>query len=755
MTALHSKSWWMATSALALSAGMGSAAVAQDIPTPPEPEEAVQALDTVIVTARRREESLMQIPESIVAFGAEELQQKGIDDLGSIGAAVPNLNLSQRSDGYPNVTIRGVGGFGNTQGVGFYLDDVQLFSDASSRFGELQRIEVLKGPQGTLYGGSNIGGAVKFVSARPDSSALFGHVRGRLGSQNLLDLEGSINVPLGDTDWALRAFAFNSDHDGFLTNENAPRLNGERGDNDTDIGAVNESGARLMIDGPITDRLSLFVSARLNTYDGVGNAWIRETDETDFQYSRVVNNSRNATHERDTAAVMAELALDLDHGTVTSITSLTDTSSDTYTDLDMREEFIFDIFRTHDTKVFTQELRYTSDLAGPFNWIGGLFHSRNKEEIRADQIWFDARVDADGNISGPLGCAAGMPTCSGVWLGEIPTPAQEQDILTLPNEHRDRLRTHLAAFVNGSYRWDDWTLDAGLRLDRWSNETANLQSTVSSEKDGVEILPRVSLTRWLAGDTMAYFTYAAGYEPGGYNLTNFAGETNLFGYDKEESTSYELGLKTRLLDNRAALSLAAFHIDYRDRQIEYQDRNGGQIVEGVVNLGDSRSWGLEAEFEVQVSEHLNLSAAAGWTDATWSDGAVVDLITEVVDMSGTQVPYTKELTWVMAARYERPLNFLGGVNLLVGGQLSYSSEFLGLHAWDPIRNPDYTLLNLQIGLTSPNWEFLIQAENVTDEAYFTDLTRFPNLYALDGGDTVVAGTLGQPRMITATFTRRF
>ncbi|GIS75383.1 MAG: hypothetical protein CM1200mP12_11020 [Gammaproteobacteria bacterium] len=83
---------------------------------------------------------------------------------------IPSLNLSTRADGFPNVSIRGLGSFGNTQGVGFYLDDVQVFSDASSRFGDLDRIEVLKGPQGTLYGGSNIGGAIKFVSARPDPS---------------------------------------------------------------------------------------------------------------------------------------------------------------------------------------------------------------------------------------------------------------------------------------------------------------------------------------------------------------------------------------------------------------------------------------------------------------------------------------------------------------------------------------------------------------------------------------------------------
>ena len=118
-------------------------------------------LEEIVVTARKREESLLDIPESVVAISGLSIDRQNIKGLDKIGLAVPNLNLAMRTDGYPNVSIRGIGAFGLTQGVGFYIDDVQLFSDASSRFGDLERIEVLKGPQGTLYGGSNIGGAIK------------------------------------------------------------------------------------------------------------------------------------------------------------------------------------------------------------------------------------------------------------------------------------------------------------------------------------------------------------------------------------------------------------------------------------------------------------------------------------------------------------------------------------------------------------------------------------------------------------------
>ena len=135
--------------------------------TSDESVESASGIEEIVVTARKREESLLDIPESITAISGSNIETQNIKTLDDIGFLIPNLNLSMRADGFPNVSIRGLGSFGNTQGVGFYIDDVQLFSDASSRFGDLERIEVLKGPQGVLFGGSNIGGAVKYVSKRP------------------------------------------------------------------------------------------------------------------------------------------------------------------------------------------------------------------------------------------------------------------------------------------------------------------------------------------------------------------------------------------------------------------------------------------------------------------------------------------------------------------------------------------------------------------------------------------------------------
>ena len=711
-------------------------------------------LEEIIVTARKRQESLLEIPESVVAFSGDQIARQAVDNLRDIGIAIPNLNLSMRTDGFPNVTIRGIGGFGNTQGVGFYLDDVQVFSDASSRFGDLERIEVLKGPQGTLYGGSNIGGAVKFVSARPDPTEAFGRVKGRFGEQSLVDMEAAANIPLSDSGWAMRAFGFFYQDDGFLVNENPPRLNGLRGNNDKDVGAVEEYGARVTLSGPLGDRLSAYAALRWNEMDGFSNVWMRELTD-DFQYDRAVNNSTNSTHKRDTLAGTVELEWDLDSVSLLSLTSYTTTNSTRYSDIDIREEFIFDANRPEEMDVFTQELRFTSTTEGPLSWLAGAYYSLYEERMRSTQIWWDARVDADGNISGPLGCAAELPTCSGVWTGEILTPEQEMDSLAVPFEIRNRDKSHLAAFANVNYEWEAWELDLGLRVDRWKNSTDNLDTMISSSQDSVEVLPRASLTRWLTDESMVYFTYAKGYEPGGYNLANFEGENDLFGFDIEEVSSFEIGWKSRLLEDRLTLSAAAFYIDYTDRQVEFQAQTGGQIIEGIINLGDSEQYGFEAELNLKVTEHLTLMAALGVIDAEWNDGTLVDFGESSVDLSGTDVPNTNDSSWLLSALYNAPLPAAGGLRLVAGVQVSHSGSLVGLQAWDTVKNPSYTVANAQVGLQGERWEVIVQVENFTDEEYYTDVQRFPNLHALDGGENINIGTMGQPRLVSASLNYRF
>lgn len=706
-------------------------------------------IDEIVVTARKREERAIDIPESLAVIGGEAIERNNIKGLEDVGSLVPNLNLSVRADGFPNASIRGLGSFGNTQGVGFYLDDVQIFSDASSRFGDLERIEVLKGPQGTLYGGSNVGGAIKFVSTRPDPESVHGRIKVRGGEQGIIDVEGSVNVPLGDSGWAMRLFGFGFTDDGYLENPNRTRVNGLRTNNDEDVGEIDEYGIRLSLAGPISERLSAYASVRWNELEGPNNTWIREIDDS-LDHPDLVATSFNPRHDRETLAAMVELTLELDGFDVTSISSYTDTESVRYTDLDIREEFLLDLERPEDMKVFSQELRFTSTGDGPFQWIAGVYYSQFEEEMRSELIWFDAREDINGNFSGPLGCALGMPTCSGVWAGDTTlTLAQELNTIRTPFELRDRDKSNLAAFANATYSWDSWEASLGVRVDKWENESKNLDTGISSDQDDVEILPRFSLTRSLGEDAMVYFTFAMGYEPGGFNLANFAGQNALFGFDAEDATSYEIGWKAQMMDGRLTASFAAFFIDYNERQVEFQAESGGSVIEGIVNLGDSEHIGLEGDVVLRVSDSLTLSASAGWVDAEWDSGTIAN----GVDLGGRTPPVVNDFSWNVAADYRQPIS--DGLDLIGGVQISRSGKYEGLQAWDPITNPDYMVVNAQLGVVWGQWELTLSGENLFDEEYYYDVQRFPNFFMLDGGENIVIGTLGQPRLIAATVSYRF
>ena len=698
-------------------------------------------VEEILVTARKREESLLEIPESVAAISGAAINRQNLYTLDDIGIKVPNLNLGTRLDGFPNVSIRGLGSFGNTQGVGFYLDDVQVFSDASSRFGDLERIEILKGPQGTLYGGSNIGGAIKFVSARPDPEATFGRVKLQAGEQSMFDGEASVNLPLGG-DWAARAFVFAAGHDGYLKNPNSVRANGLRTDNDKDVGKVDESGLRVSIAGPLSDRLSAYASVRYNEFEGPNNAWVRELDPEQLEHPNIVATSTNPRHERDTLGLMLELVLSLDGVDVTSVTSFTDTDSERYSDLDIREEFLLDLIRPEDMTVYTQELRFTSTSDGPLQWLGGLYYSLYEEEMDADLIWFNTQVLPDGSFTGPLGCAVELPTCSGVWAGETLTLAEELLTVRTPFEKRMRDKSHMAAFANVTYALaEDWELAAGLRIDRWRNKSDNLDSGITSKRKSTEVLPRASLTRQF-DNSIIYATIARGYEPGGFNLASVSVD-ELFGFDAEKATSYEIGWKGGDAEGRVVATAAAFYIDYKARQVEYQGvDDSGAVIEGIVNLGDSRQFGLEADVALQVTDALRVSLSAGWVDAEWKKGASA----AGVDLSGETPPVVPDFNFSASADYRQPIQ--NGMDLIAGLQVSHTGSYEGLQAWDPVTNPSYTVVNAQLGVAGEKWQLMGHVKNLLDEDYYSDVQHFPNLYLLDGGDSIVIGTLGQPRLLS-------
>ena len=354
-------------------------------------------LEEIIVTARKRTESLQEIPESVSAISGEELEAGSVTHINDIGLRITNLNLSARADGNPNVTIRGVGSFGNTQGVGFYVDGTQIFVDASADFGDMERLEVLKGPQGALYGGSNIGGAVKFVTKRPELGEWGGHVEVEAGDQNMRNYQAVVNVPLGERA-ALRLFAYSKEDDGFVRGVAPVRRNGRSNIDDTlwpygvpaggaapnTYGADvtekwrrnpnerEETGGRITFMAELGERTTVYAALRNNELDTGNNNW-RVEDGNRLKYDRTRELTFAGRNVRETTGGLFEISHDFELGNLTYLGAMTDAEGLRTTDLDVSSEVGFDLVRPEETDVQTHELRFTSSGDGPFEWLVGAY----------------------------------------------------------------------------------------------------------------------------------------------------------------------------------------------------------------------------------------------------------------------------------------------------------------------------------------------------------------------------------------------
>ncbi|WP_425409345.1 TonB-dependent receptor [Hyphococcus sp.] len=704
-----------------------------------------RAVDIITVTARKKQESELEVPESLTTFSRDEIERSNINGLSDIGLLVPNLFLSTRLDGFPNVTMRGLGGFGNTQGVGFYLDDVQLFSDASSRFGDLERIEVLKGPQGILYGGSNIGGAIKFVSKRPDPEAFSGRAKLRAGENNYFDGEAELNVPLSD-EWAFRVFGFYVTDDSYIINPNSPRGNGLSGDNDPDVRKYDEHGVRVALGGSIGDNFSALGSFRYNKLDAPNNIWGRELDG-DFEYPTFVDVSFNPRHNRETYAGTLNLSYDLPTVTLTSISSYTNTDSLRESDLDIHPEFVLDLFRPEQFEAITQELRLSSSSSSPFQWqIGGYLLDLSRD------------LDSVLNIRGGY-CFLDPGVCA------PPPGLDDADILAVvPFEVSRRKREQKAVFANVEYSFGNFEISGGLRVDNTVTERANLDTGLSGRNDDTLVLGRASLSYQTAdGRSLFYGTFSQGFEPADYSLTNFTGANELFGYDREKANQYEAGYKGRLLEDTLLLTFSAFYIDYKDRQFELQTTDpSGNPIEGILNVGSSRHVGFETDITWRFADDFTFTGGVGFVDAEWKDGTISPVTT--LDISGQQPPNTAKWSATAAIDYSRPISsraeIFGRAQMRYKGESSTNSQFFDAPGdeFPAFTNPSFTVLDLSAGVRIGRVTVDLNVENVTDERYYIDVQEFPNFAgaALPGAPgQIIIGTLEQPRRVIGTVSVEF
>jgi len=715
------------------------------------------AVDEIVVTARRTEESLQRVPASVSAFTGVSLEKQGVDDITDIEGRVPNLNLVQGrgSSDATNIFIRGIGQPDALQtfdpAIGVYVDDVYYSRIRGTQFEllDLERVEVLRGPQGTLYGKNTIGGALKLVTRKPDDEfRLFGSAT--IGTYNQFEGRASVSGPLAE-DLSAGFSVMRAVRDGFVEDPSNGR---EYNDRDVTAGraqlAWERGDFRLDLSADITVQDTALTvgraEARLYRTDFVfGQSTLQPApapgSEFDFRTRTTpgLPNSTELTHWGISATGTWNIT---DTLTLKSITSYRELSYDDFIDIDATQFELGDVFVGVDQRQTSQEFQLNWE-AGDWTVVSGLYLLR--EDIVSHQ---EAYADDLFSFFGaPLGFTRFID---------------------------DDLRTDsMAIYVNGTYQWtEQLRLTLGARLTHeekdyfrtttvdWSAVLPDSTFAFTINDSWRDFSPMASLDYQLTEDVMVYGRIAKGFKSGGFNgRANNPGEE--FPYDPETVVSYELGVKSQFFDNRVRANAAIFYSDYKDFQARVSQctiQPGFpvcQIELTVLNAGQLEISGAELEVFAAPIENLTLEAQIGYLDASY--GEFVDLRFPGGSRAFQTPAFSPDWTVRLAGAYEFDLGDFGG--LTVGAQARYKSEFaLSVDNTDTLGNrypglwqEDFWLFDARLVWESNDGRFTagLYGRNLTDEVYKTDAQEFSSV----GG--IQTAYYGAPRTFSFTVTARY
>lgn len=685
----------LGASTLALTA---APAMAQE--AAPQQGEQAGTLDDIVVTARRRDERLQDVPVAVTALTSETLDNLQASDIGDLEGAVPNLTLHEGDANNAVIYLRGVGQVDSLAfadpGVGVYVDDVYLgrAQGAFLSVYDVDRIEVLRGPQGTLYGRNTIGGAVKFVSSRL-SAEPNGRLEASVGDYNLRELRGAFGGALNaeGTVLAKAAVAYAS-RDGYSENAFDGQDDGDRnqiaGRVSLEYRPSDVFSIRLNVDAssdrPDTSRTPARATPVFGAYPA--------TMDDPFR----VNANFNDLADLDTfgASVTAEYAFS-DALTFKSVTAYRSMDYASHLDLDATPDPIFGVYVDENQHQFSQEfqLSYVGDR---LTAVGGLFY-------------FD---ETDLTYSGLLGPAIGLVT------GSI-------------NDQHNR---SYALYGQGTYALTDrLNLTAGLRYTYEDKDFARTQTlyptaptTVPGRNDpGVTLTdldtsanwdslsPKVGLDYEISDDVMGYVSVSRGFKSGGFDgRANDADGARP--YDPETLWSYEAGIKSSLFDRRVTANLAAFWNDYMDLQLSSFTADGSGGFEALfTNAGAATIRGIEMELAARPIDGLTLNGTVGYLDAQYD---------EYIGPGGADISDQREL--VNAPKWSTRLGAVYVAELGSSGRLTFGADaayrskvYPTVSSSEVLAQDAYTLVDAFVRWTDSNDRFSVElgGKNLTDERY--------------------------------------
>ena len=745
------------TCALAVSAAIGGFALpsmAQDA----GPEQA-RVLESIEVTARRTVENLQQVPLSVTSLGEAEIETRGLSTILEVQQFSPNTTLQESRATNSTLTafIRGVGQedplWGYESGVGIYIDDAYIARPQGAVLDimNVQRVEVLRGPQGTLYGKNTVGGALKYVTKRMTGEAELdvGITTGTYGQRDL-KLVGQ--VPVTDNFYLGFGYA-NLNRDGFgkFLISDLPKQ---------DLQNYNKDLQAYRLTAEYTPREDVFIQFGYDKTDDKSNSkggyrllpslLTAAAPVPDSIYDSYTSLPTENRVETEGANLLIEWSVN-NNTTFKSITSRRENYSPVNIDFDNTPLRIFDVPAIYEDEWFTQEFQ-VNYRADNFNVVSGIYYF-DSESCGV----FDAILERFGQSLGLPGLTREVSGCSN--------------------------GKSTAVYADGTYRFSDqWSVSGGLRYTRDKKEAlvrnGLIFSTVYPESGWVpgyvrapgtgtpvvlddsaswsKVTPRISVEFQASDNTMYYASYSEGFKSGTFNPRAERAEPAA---NPEDVQSYEIGIKSDLTPT-FRLNAAAFMLDHKNRQyisVIPDPNNQAALNQRLGNVGQSDATGAEFEFTWIASQNLSVFGNVGLIDASFKNVFSFDANLNRIDITDSFViTNTPKRTMNVGFSYDRPIST---GSIVLAGNYSHRSKYSLTELGNILEQDAYGIANLSVNWLSNDgkWAVGLHGKNLTNEEFLVGNYAFlgaanaalPNGFAPGlGGDTTLIGYYGAPRTVS-------
>ena len=712
MTSNH-RSHVLKASLVLLLTSTSAAAFAQDA----EPAESVDTGE-IIVTANKRSENLQSVSISVSAVAGDALEKGRTTQIDELVSKVPNLQLTSTvGDNTPIFALRGVSlndfSLNQSGPVATYYDEVYKgnFALLGIALYDLERVEVLRGPQGTLYGKNTTGGAVNLISRAPTLGEPSGYLNAGYGNFNRFDLNGAVNTPLGENA-ALRVAGTLARADGWFRNV----LPGQ-----PDLGGVREYGIRAAIYFEPSDSVN-FTLRGSTSYQNPRNYGIfaqpAAINRAGLENREIAANETSRRRARTySLALTANIDLS-DSLSLTSISSWDKGSLNFIEDTDGQGIALLEIPYLDRANQIAQDLRLTSDFAGPFNFILGAYYNREKV-FNASTFRIAQDVASGGDVDG--NGVVNDADCAATTAGEA---------CQFGNSF-NQIKKSFAVYTDMSFELSDVvTLKGGLRFTRDTGRQPNFiaqQIGPSGAVLGVTIPTpatplsygisnlsgKIGVDFQVAPDNLLYATYSRGFRAPSFNAQAFFDPSELNVAAAEEVDSFELGSKNRFADRVITLNMAAFYYKYRNQQFINVDP--ATAAQTLLNIPRSRIFGGEAELTVRPSEMVTLRGSLGILDAKIQRGVVSG--GNVAGNDLTNAPSLTASAGIDVTFHDGDAGKFSGT-----ADIAYtSSQFFDVVNTPRLEQDGYALLSGFLRWESANGRFnaSIWGKNLTNQFYFT------------------------------------